>query len=292
MTTETASAAIVEGVQLEVSEPIIARRPNALDLQRIASTNLSELTDMEVDSPAMRALALESVQTVKRMHKLLTEQQKELLAPFKLGEEGIRSLYREPLAVLENAERIGKAKILKFDQAEEAKAREEQRRHEEAARAERQRAEEAARVEQEEARRKQEQANTEARQLEAAGDFVTAATIQNNAAVQVAEAASRANVSLQTAAALAAPLPTQPASKGSGASARKKWKARVTDKLKLVQFVAENIAYLHLLEVDESALNKVAAAMQENMNAAIPGVLAYPDATLAVRTKAAAPAAA
>ena len=59
-------------------------------------------------------------------------------------------------------------------------------------------------------------------------------------------------------------------SKVQGVSTAKRWTAEVTDKLKLIQFVAVNPAWQHLLEPSMKDLNALARAQRQALQ--IPGV--------------------
>lgn len=72
--------------------------------------------------------------------------------------------------------------------------------------------------------------------------------------------------------------------KFKGASVRKKWKAKVTDKAKLVAFIGANPQFLNLLEIDESALNKMAGAMEKNLESTLPGIEVYQESILGSRS--------
>lgn len=88
---------------------------------------------------------------------------------------------------------------------------------------------------------------------------------------------------------LARPLPTSapPAAKvlqkHVGVSARETWKAQVFDMRLLIKAVAAGKVSAEYIEVNQAALNRVAAALKNTM--AIPGVRAYPETSVAVRRK-------
>ena len=74
-------------------------------------------------------------------------------------------------------------------------------------------------------------------------------------------------------------LPPQP--KVKGMSTRILWKARVTNKQELVRFIANNPALLHLVDINQSALDGIARSQKETMN--YPGAQAYSERSIASR---------
>ena len=100
-------------------------------------------------------------------------------------------------------------------------------------------------------------------QLEAKGKTEDAEAMRNVAAMTVA-----------------APVTVAAPTKLAGVSSRKVWKASVTDRAAAIKAMADNPAYQHLLTIDESALNKLAAAMK---NCPIAGVVFYEDSVISAR---------
>lgn len=119
-----------------------------------------------------------------------------------------------------------------------------------------------------------------ASQAREAGSEIVAATMEQSAVVAVDEARERA---AQAAAQVAAPVFTAP-TKVKGA--RVKWKGRVTNKAEAVAFIGKmvaegNTSLLHLLEIDESALNKQADLQRAAFN--VPGLQAYEQESVSIR---------
>lgn len=80
-----------------------------------------------------------------------------------------------------------------------------------------------------------------------------------------------------------APVQVEEAPKAAGVSTRVKWRGQVTDKATFVAMLATRPDLLHLVEVDESALNKYADALREN--AALPGVRFYSETIVVGRSR-------
>lgn len=191
----------------------------------------------------------------------------------------------EPLA---QAERLAKNCLLSYQQAEEAKRREEQRRlqaiADEKAQRERQKAEQEAakqRAIEAEARAKADQARREAEQADAAERKRLLAAA--DAAERKAEAANiKAEAKQETAASIISPLvqvtkPQAPA----GLSMRKIWKAEIVDLAALLAFVHEHKRD-DLILPNEKVIEAYGRAMKEQ--ASIPGVRFFLDETLASRS--------
>ena len=81
---------------------------------------------------------------------------------------------------------------------------------------------------------------------------------------------------------VAAPVTVAAPTKLAGVSSRKVWKAGITDRAAAIKAMANDPAYQHLLTIDESALNKLAAAMK-NPNCPIAGVVFYEDSVISAR---------
>lgn len=113
-----------------------------------------------------------------------------------------------------------------------------------------------------------------------AGSEIVAQTMAEAAVVAVDEARERAQ---QAASRAAAPV-YQAAPKVKGT--RTSWKGRVTNKAEAVAHIGAMVAkgdtsLLHLLEIDGSTLNRQANLQRESFS--VPGLLAYPDDSLAIR---------
>lgn len=79
----------------------------------------------------------------------------------------------------------------------------------------------------------------------------------------------------------APPIVISAAPKVSGIAGKTKWKGEVTDKLKLVQFVAANPQFIGLIDANESAINKMASALKQAM--VVDGVRVYEERQIAAR---------
>ncbi|MCA3230971.1 MAG: hypothetical protein INH06_01420, partial [Cupriavidus sp.] len=184
---------------------------------------------------------------------------------------------------LEQAESTLKGAMLTYDREQQRKAEEARREAERKAREERERIEAEAR---EAARKAKEEADLIAKEAEAAaaaGDNVKAEELAIRAENTVAAGAAEAEaIAITAEMVVAAPVPIATAApKISGLSTRQNWKARCTDKMALIRFIAEHPEHQHLLDINQSALNQLAKAQKDAMK--LPGVEAYPDAVMSAR---------
>jgi hypothetical protein len=104
----------------------------------------------------------------------------------------------------------------------------------------------------------------EAATLEESGDAATASEVMHEAVAMESGEAPAPVVHVETGLASV-----------KGSSSRKAWKARVTNKLALIQYVAANPQWMHLVEPNEVGLNGLAKSQQGALN--VPGVQAYTD---------------
>lgn len=86
----------------------------------------------------------------------------------------------------------------------------------------------------------------------------------------------------QAAMVQAAPVSiTSATPKVSGVHGKTKWKGKVTNKMKLIQFVAANPQFVELVDANESAINKMAGALKAAM--IVEGVEVYEERQIAAR---------
>lgn len=288
-----------------------------------AQSQLELVQSLVITDDGTYQMAGTELAAIKGKRNRLEEQRKGLTKPLDELKSKIMDLFRQPIALLDQAEAALKGAMLTYSTEQERQAAEARRQAEETARKERERLErearearekaeaEARRQREEEARRKaeaeraQREAEEARRREEEAkrrGDEEAARKARDEAAhlererreqeAAARKAASKADSATQQGEAKAEELTTQsqlvsaapvaiaPA-KAAGTSTRKKWKARVTDKAALVKYIAAHPQFLHVLEVNESALNKLAGAMEENLN--IDGCQVYQEAILAAK---------
>lgn len=236
--------------------------------QITVKVNQLKIKDQETYESAASLLT-----TIKAMAKSLDESRKKITNPLDVAKKAVMDLFRSPadqLALMESEvkdrmigyqneqekiRREKEEKLRKEAEAEERRQREikekqerEWREKEEKARKEREAAErEAAKAKSEKARKEAEEraAKAEAEQMKAA---------------RMAEERRIEAASVQVVAPIVAPT----VSKVAGVSTRKDWKARV---------VNPDLIPRDYLMVDESKLNKVAAATKGSLS--IPGVQMY-----------------
>lgn len=207
----------------------------------VAEAKAIVITDAE-----QHAAAQEFLTRVAGMSKQVRELFRESKAAAHQAHRSVCSLESSLLQPLSRASENVRGKVLSYEQAERRRAEEEaQRKAEEARRAE------------------EERRLADAEQAEAEGDHETAEAILEEAPV----------VPITVA-------PTPKVAKVAGVSRRVRWVAEVDDLLALVNYVAENPEWLHLLAPDMAALNGLARSQKDRMR--IPGVKVRADESLAV----------
>lgn len=256
---------------------------DAVVLAGKAQRMLTSAQSFVIDSPTMYELAAADLQKVKGLSKDVEEKRTAITGPLNQAVKAVNDLFRAPKEYLASAERALKGAMLTYDREQQRKAEEARREAERVAREERQRIEAEAR---ETARRAQEEADRiakEAADAAAAGDAAKAAELQQQASDTAAAGAAQAEtIAMEAEMVTAAPVPVATAApKVAGLSTRQNWKARLTDKMALIAFIAQHPEHQHLLDVNQSALNQLAKAQKDAMR--LPGVEAYPDAVMSAR---------
>lgn len=263
-------------IQYEQPEQGVILRP--------AEIALAGAEALVIDCPEMMDLATSETQAVKARLSDLETMRKAITRPIDEAKAKIMDLFRPAKETYERTEKILKDKMVAYQLAERRKAEEEQRKRDEEARQARLAAEREAAAKEAAAQAEAERLKHEAEEAARAGDAGKAAELEV-AAQQTVVAAQEQAAEIQMAAAViptpAAVAPIAP----KGMSLRGKWKARVIDKAKVVAYVAAHPEYLEIIDIDESALNKLAGALQKKLP--IDGVEAYEDFTAAVSRRAA-----
>ena len=239
-------AAPAEVVETE-AQTLTYNRPKASVLTQSADRVLAVAKAIKVDSPEMAEIAAAELVNIKARAKDLDEERKRITKPMDDAKKAVMDIYKPAIERLGQAETALKDAISSYQK--------DQRRLADMAAAE------AARKAREDAQK----LAAKAEKMEDKGKAEDAEALRNIAAMTAA--APRA---------VAAPP------KLAGVSTRKVWKANVTDRAAAIKALADNPAYQHLLTIDESALNKLAAAMK-NPNSPIPGVVFYEDSVISAR---------
>lgn len=212
-------------------------------LPAITATEIARA--LVVDSQDMYDFANEQLGEIKARYRALDERRKAIVDPINKAKQAVQDLFNPVLADLDGAESAYKSAMLNYQRGQD-----------------RLRLEEQARLDRE-AREQRERLEKQAAKAEKKGDAETAAVLA------------------QTAAVMTAPIATSTYVQAKGASVVRTWKARVTDKAALLKSIVENPMFLHLIEIDDAALNKLAKAMQGQLP--IAGVETYQVETLARR---------
>jgi hypothetical protein len=238
-------------------------------LSRIAA-DLEESTSLVVDSAGMAEIALEMVGRFATVRDALDKERLEKTKPLREGQARINGGYNPAIEFIEKAEKRLKGLLTEWDRRVKLEAARIQRELD----AQRQREVAAADEQRIAAEREAAAKVAEAQAAQAAGDHETAAALLSEAQVQAD--AARSQMQGAMVAAHTSPPPLPQGVKGATVS----WKARTSDKAKVILFVADmlqhgNKSYIDGLDVSESFWTSLARAQKENMS--IPGIEAYPE---------------
>lgn len=250
--------------------------PEAAQAVRIADETLAIAKEYSIDSQPMYEAAGEELRDIATKIKKLEETRLSLTRPLDESKRRIMDLFRGPLTTLEQAQGLLKSGMATFHAAEQDRIRREREAAEAAARAERERL---AR-EQAEAQAAAARAAEEAAAAAAAGDHEAAAAAEA-AAAEAAEAAEAAQAEAELAEIAPPPAVLAEAPKAAGISARKNWKADVTDLAALVKAAAAAPSLLVYLQANTVTINQVAKALKAECR--IPGVRVYAEDIIAAR---------
>lgn len=246
---------------------------------RPAEIALAGAVALVIDCPEMMDLAAAETKAVKQRLADMETMRKAITRPIDEAKAKIMDLFRPATETLQKTETVLKDKMVGYQLAERRKAEEAQRLAEEEARKLRDLAARESAAREAGAREEAARLVAEAQAAAAQGDQARAADLAV-AATQTIEAAHEECAHIEMAAAVVPSAVVSAPAAPKGTSLRGKWKARVIDKQRVVAFVAANPHFLEILDVNESALNKLAGALQKKLP--IDGVEPYEDFTVAV----------
>ncbi len=262
-------------------EVINVNAPDAGALNKTAEGFLTTARSITIDCPEMYQTAATELQQIKRKAKDLEEQRVGLVNPLNSVVKKINDLFRAPLDFLAQAESTIKRAMITFDQEQERIAAEERRKAEEAAARERARLQAEAAEREAKAKAEEDRLRKESEEAAAAGDAAKAAKLESQAEAKADAGQVRAE-ELRTQAAMVQAAPAQETqAKVTGIAGKSTWKGRVTNKLKLIQYVAANPQFIELVDANESAINKMAGALKKAM--IVDGVEVYEERQIAAR---------
>lgn len=200
-----------------------------------AATFPEQARALAITSPERYTAACDFLQTIKALRAEIAETFDPHIKRAYDAHRALCAEKKDAEAPLVDAERIAKAAMVTYEQAQE-----------------RLRREEAARLQAELRKVEEERRLTEAVAAEASGD------------TEVAEQLLAEPVFVPTVAV----APTTP--KVAGISYRETWSGKLTDIAALIRYAAANPQFMGLLEVNQPALNQLARSMKAQMQ--IPGV--------------------
>jgi hypothetical protein len=222
---------------------------DAQDVATRAKQMLALARDFKVTDQASLEAAGEDLKRVKGLARELSEKRLAITRPIDAAKKAVMDFFREPEQFLADAERIIKRGVLAYQDEQDRKAREEQRRLEEIARKEQEKL--------------QRQAEKRAERQEAKGNADRAEEIR--AAVPV----------------ISTPIVVPQPTKVAGIAVRETWSAEVTDIKALCRAVADGAAPANLVEPNMKVLNTLARSLKAEMR--FPGVRAVSEKGLSAR---------
>lgn len=253
-------------VEAPVFQAQIAITEESLRLARLCEGSVATATGYVIDSPEMATEAMEEIKVIRGRAKKLKELRDGFVAPAKQIMDNATALFTPGIKALEEAERLLKQRIATWDEQERARQAEERRKAAAAEAELRRKAEQeaaAARARAEaEAAEKRRQAAEEERKAREANDAeaaARAAALQAEAA-SIEEKAAEDVTTIHMEAAAAAPAVTVQEHKPKGYHTRDKWEGDVIDISKAIVAIASRPEFHSLLKIDQSALNRLAAA--------------------------------
>lgn len=251
-------------------------------LVKSAQSALAVVQAITIDSPEMFEAAGMELRGIKQKIEALESQRVKLVKPLNDTVKNINDLFRKPLALLNDASSALRGTMLTYQDEQDRIRREAEDKARRLAEAEQARLREEAaerdRLAREEAARLQAKAAESTSRAEAQALEQRAHEVQQQGAAEAATLRDTADIVTAAPVAVMAP-------KAAGISTRETYKAEVTDKQKLVAYIAAHPDFLNLLDVNATALNQMAKALKSNLN--LPGVRAYPDRGIAARKVAA-----
>jgi len=274
----------METAVLTKTEILKVESPNTGVMLTSAQAALDDVRALVIADDQTYQFASMELEAIKGRQTRLENQRKAITRPLDEAKNRIMAMFRPPCEMLELAERSLKQSLLTYRSERERIASQLRQAAEDAVRRERERlAREAAEVEAR-ARKKADEERCAAEAARAAGDAARAARLETKAAQTEAAGAERADaLTLQSQLVTAPAVAAEPV-KVAGQSMRVKWKARVSNKSALIAFVSKQPQFENLLEVNESALNRLAASLEGKI--AIDGCQCYTEAILGSRTAA------
>lgn len=239
------------------------------DIVTPAERMLQAARAMVVDSPAMLDVAAGELRSIKARSKQLEDERLAMTRPLDETKRRIMEKYRTPLDYLASAEAAIKNAVGGYQRKVADERRLAQQRADDEARKTREKLEREAQAARDKAAREAEELRQKATAAANAGRQAEAEKLAARAESKVEAADLRAGSLEQAAAAVPTSVMLPAAPKAQGVHTTKRYTARVTDKAKLVAFVAATPMFLHLLDEDQSALDAQARALKDQF--AIPG---------------------
>lgn len=252
----------MQAIDLKVSPPALAD----------SNVHVQSAQSLEITSDLLQQAAADELGSIKRLRDSIEAKRVEVLRPIDVARKSMQDFFMQHITPLDNAMTIIKSKMAGYIAEQDRRRREEQARLDaEAAEQRRIAREQEAAAEQDRLR-----AEEEARKAAASGDIVAAAAAQEKA-----EIAAASIEAAQMTAAVATSSVVVPMTKTKGTSAARPWKARITDKMAVIKYIAEHPEYEHLVEIGQSKIDALAKTMKDKMP--ISGIETYQDIQISAR---------
>lgn len=253
------------------------------EIIRTAGSAMKLAESIRVTTPELYIKAASALKEVKAGQKIIKGKKDAIVLPIKAGLKALTEFFVGPEAQLDRAELLLKREMNDFDEREEDRRREAQRKAEAEAAKERARLADLAAAAEQKAREKAEADRVAAEVARAAGDDRKAEKLETRAAVTESRGLDRAQVLALAAQSMVSHMVPTEAPKVSGISRRDNWTAVVEDLGKLVAAVAAGTVPLRALQPDMAFLNKQAKALQQDLS--YPGVRPHKERVLGAGSK-------
>lgn len=255
-------------------QTVVVDRSSAGELVIQANKALGSAQAIVIDSPELYELAAEELRRVKALQKTIEEKRTSITGPLNEALRATNAVFKQPAAVLEQAETQIKRAMIAWQDVQAALARK-------------------AKLEAEERERKQrEELEAQAREAQRVADEAAAAAMQaaeqqdEATAVQAANTAMQAQQQAETLATTAAVTTVAPRFEApkaaAGIATRKTYKHTVTDLAALVQAVAAGKAPIECLQANDTFLRGQTNAYKK-AGELFPGVVVTEQSAIAAR---------
>jgi hypothetical protein len=230
---------------------------------------VDEAQSMVIDSPFMADIAAASLKEITNSIKAREEERLIMVRPVLAAVANINNRFKRRTDLLETVRKIYGAKLAGWVRLLEDQRREEQRKREEAAREEARKREADAAALRAKAAAEAAELQRKADAAREAGNVASATKLESRAEGKLETAEAKAEVIEAEAAAIPSAVVVAAVQKPKGISIPKSYSGECEDLAKLVDFVAANKGFLHLLQCHQVNLNAHARSTKDTFQ--VPG---------------------